>query len=97
MIYKPNYEAEPSVIEGRKAWFMGKNPDGKAVFKINDGFLLLKNGKTEIGNFIDEEGRFIPETQEIETEKKDEVIPEEQALETKKKPKKGKDKNGNSD
>lgn len=62
MIHKPNYEAQPSVIEGKKAFFMGKNPEGKAVFEIEGGFLLLKNGKTEIGKAIDEEGRLIPET-----------------------------------
>ena len=76
MIHKPNYEAQPSVIDGKKAFYMGENPEGKAVFEIEEGFLLLKNGKTEIGKAIDEEGRLIPEA---------------------KKPKKGKEKDGNSD
>ena len=35
----------------------------KFQFKEKEGgFLLLKNGKTEIGKAIDEEGRLIPET-----------------------------------
>ena len=70
MIHKPNYEAQPSVIGGKKAFYMGKNPEGKAVFEIEEGFLLLKNGKTEIGKAIDEEGRLIPEEKNRRKEKK---------------------------
>lgn len=77
MIIKPNHEAEPIVLSGHRAYFMGKNPEGKSVFEIEGGFLLLKNGKVETRKKIDEEGRLL--------------------FEEPKKPKKGKEKDGNSD
>lgn len=77
MIFEANHEAEPLILEGHRAYCMGRNPDGKTVFEIEGGFLLLKNGKVETGKKIDEEGRLLPEEP--------------------KKPKKGKEKDGNSD
>lgn len=59
MLKKPNFESQPMIIEGHKAWHIGKDPDGKEVYQLEEGFLKLKNGKTEYGPKIDDEGNFV--------------------------------------
>lgn len=56
---KANKEAQPILIEGRKAWHIGKTPDGKEVFELEKGYCHLKGGKAEFGEMIDGEGNFV--------------------------------------
>ncbi|MBQ7875619.1 MAG: hypothetical protein IJ306_10795 [Oscillospiraceae bacterium] len=68
MLKKPNFESQPMIIEGHKAWHIGKDPAGKEVYQLEKGFLKLKNGKTEYGEAVDDDGNFVvteqPETEE---------------------------------
>lgn len=86
---KPNFEAEPIIIEGHKAWNIGKDPAGKEVYQLEKGFLKLKNGKTEYGDAIDDDGNFVEVPQE--------EVPQEEAKDPpKEKTKGGKKKDGNA-
>ena len=55
---KPNYEAEPMVLGGKKCWHIGKDEEGKEVFAFKGGYLKIKNGEIETGKEIDEHGNF---------------------------------------
>ncbi len=58
---KPNLIAEPIILDGKKCWNVGKDPEGKEVYYHKSGYIKLKNGKTEHGKNIDENGNFIKE------------------------------------
>ena len=61
---KPNFCTEPVIIEGKKCWNIGKDPEGKEVYYHDKGYIKLKNGKTEQGKAIDENGNFIKKKEE---------------------------------
>lgn len=56
---KANKEAQPIIIEGKKAWHIGRTADGKEVFELEKGYCHLKNGNAEFGKAIDENGNFV--------------------------------------
>jgi hypothetical protein len=58
---KPNLIAEPIILDGKKCWNVGRDPEGKEVYFHKDGFIKLKNGKLEHGKAIDDEGNFVKE------------------------------------
>ena len=59
MFEKPNFNAEPMMIGGKKCWHVGKDKDGKEVYYHEKGYLKIKNGKIELGQAIDAEGNFV--------------------------------------
>lgn len=76
MMKKPNYESAPVIIGGRRCYHIGKDKDKKEVYQFEGGFLKLKNGKTEFGTKIDDEGNFIEEVPEQPAEKNPEQLAE---------------------
>lgn len=61
---KPNFCTEPIILEGKRCWNIGKDPEGKEVYYHDKGYIKLKNGKTEQGKAIDENGNFIKKKEE---------------------------------
>ena len=61
---KPNLCTEPVILEGKRCWHIGKDPEGKEVYWHDKGYIKLKNGKTEQGKAIDEDGNFIKKGKE---------------------------------
>lgn len=56
---KPNLITEPVLIDGKKCWNVGRDPEGKEVYWHENGYIKIKNGKTEHGKKIDEDGNFV--------------------------------------
>jgi len=67
---RPNMNAEPMIIEGHKAWHIGRTVDGKEVYQLEKGFCHLKNGVVEFGEAVDDEGNFVKPVKEKPAAKK---------------------------
>lgn len=59
MFEKPNFNAEPILIDGKKCWHIGKDKGGKEVYYHEKGYLKIKDGKIELGEKIDSQGNFV--------------------------------------
>lgn len=69
MLKKANMNAEPMIIEGRKAWHIGKAADGREVYQLEKGFCRLFKGVAEFGEAVDEEGNFLKAAKPAKEEK----------------------------
>ena len=66
---KPDLSREPIILDGKKCWNVGKDPEGKEVFYHEKGYIKLKNGVLEHGKNIDENGNFVKEGKKKDGEK----------------------------
>lgn len=66
---KPNFCTEPIVIDGKRCWNVGKDPEGKEVYYHEKGYLKIKNGVIEHGKAIDEDGNFLKKGKEKDGER----------------------------
>ena len=67
---KANFEAQPMIIDGCKAWHIGKDKEGKEVYQLEKGYLKIKNGRIEYGEEVDDEGNFVKKPKKTKEEGK---------------------------